>query len=217
MKKILLLFSILSMSSCVVPYDAETRLLFEAQFVDSNENALSNIDVEIKVSNGTGIISGNEIISFGKTNANGTIKLVFPAPEFDNNYKIFIRSKNDENLGFVSFQMDNLDLDNFPDYKLSFPKIYRLTFEESALVSLQFNPISGNKKFVDLKVDGVFCPYYSNYSDDDETYYTNSFFAKKNQTIVVTYKIENVTTGIIDTNTQEISIGTEAIETTINY
>ena len=37
------------MSSCVVPYDAETRLLFETQIVDSNENALSNVDVEINV------------------------------------------------------------------------------------------------------------------------------------------------------------------------
>ena len=217
MKKILVLFSILSMSSCVVPYDAETRLLFETQIVDSNENALSNVDVEINVSNGNGLGAGNETISYGKTDSNGKIKLVFPSAEFDRGYEIFIQSKENENLGFLPFSFNNLELENFPDYKLSIPKIYRLTYDESVPVTLQFNPVNGNKKFIDLKIDGVFCPSFTDYNDNEQSYFVNYFYAKKNQTILITYKIENVSTGVIDTNSQEITIGTDAIQTTINY
>lgn len=217
MKKILPVILLTMLYSCVVPYDAETRLLFETQFVDSNENVLSGIDVEINVSNGNGLGSGNEIISYGKTDSNGKIKLVFPSAEFDRGYEIFIKSKENENLGFLPFAINNLDLDNFTDYKLSIPKIYRLTYDESVPVTLQFNPINGNRKFVDFKIDGVFCPSFSDYSDDEESYFVNYFYAKKNQTIVITYQIENVNSGVIDTNSQEINIGTDAIQTIINY
>ncbi len=124
---------------------------------------------------------------------------------------------NNENLGFLPFSFNNLELENFPDYKLSIPKIYRLTYDESVPVTLQFNPVNGNKKFIDLKIDGVFCPSFTDYTDDEQSYFVNYFYAKKNQTILITYKIENVSTGVIDTNSQEITIGTDAIQTTINY
>jgi hypothetical protein len=217
MKKIILLIVLIILNSCVVPYDAETRLLFETQLVDSNENVLSDIDIEINVSNGSGLGSGNETISYGKTNSNGEIKLIFPSPEFDKGYKIFIRSKQNENLGFIPFEIDNLTLENFLDYKLSVPKIYRLTYDESVPVYLQFNPINGNRTFLDLKIEGIFCPTFSDYNDEEETFFTNYIYAKKNQTIVINYKIENVSTGVIETISQEINIGTEAIETIINY
>lgn len=206
----------LLLNSCVVPYDAETRLQFESKFVDSNENALNGVDIEIKISNGFGIGSGNEIISFGRTNGNGEISLVFPSPVFDENYKIFIRSRENENLGYVPFEIGNLDLDNFPNYKLSMNKIYRLTFDESVQVSLEFNPLNGNRKFLDLKIDGVFSPYNSTFLDD-ETYFSNFIYAKKNQTINLTYRVKNVSNGIIDTISQDIIVGTESIQTTINY
>jgi hypothetical protein len=204
------------MISCTVPYDAETRLLFETTLVDSNENNLKGIDLEIRVSNGTGFATSGEIISHGKTNANGKLNLIFPSPKFEDNYRLFIRSKNDENLSFVPFGIGNIDIKNFNDYKLSIPKIYRLTYEESVSVALNFIPTNNSKKITDIIIDGIYSPSNSSYIDEDDNY-IYAFFAKKNQTIHLTYTVKNLNSGILETVTQEINIQEVNLNETINY
>jgi hypothetical protein len=217
MRKIILLSLLSLFYSCTVPYDAETRLLFETKLTDSNENSLNGIEVEISVSNGNGYGSSSETISNGKTNENGEIKLIFPAPEFDRNYKISISSKYDENLGFVPFSIDNIILKDFTDYKLSIPKIYRLTSEESIPMSFSFYTSNFDKKIVGFDVIGIYSPSYSMYNDEEESSYFNSFYAKKNQNLQIVYKIKNISTGVIDTISQDLNVGEQPIETTINY
>ena len=104
MKKIIYL-SLLVLCSCSIQYDAETRLLFETIVVDSNDNPLKDINLEVYVSSGSGLGSSSETISLGKTDENGKIRLVFPSPKFENGYKVFINSPYNENLGFLDVRI----------------------------------------------------------------------------------------------------------------
>lgn len=216
MRKIILLFIIPLFYCCTVPFDAETRLIFEGKFVDSNENNLSGIDVEIHLSNGNGYGSSSETVSHGTTDENGEIKLVFPAAEFDKNYKININSNYEENLGYVPFSINNLKLENFPDYKLSIPKIYRLTNEESSNVYINFYSTNNFKKITSVEIIGIYSPSFSNDVDNDPNF-TTSFYVKKNQTVQLIYKVQDSTTGSIETFSQDINVLEENIDLTINY
>lgn len=217
MKKIVLFILIISQQACTVPYDAETRLLFEAKMVDSNENPIPNAIVEIQVSNGSGFGSSSEIINSGKTNENGDIRLGFPSPKFDNGYEIQISSSSNQNSGFVPFSINNLLLDDFSDFKLEIPKIYRLTADEGVVVNYSFFTSNPNRKIISFKVVGIYTPSFSNYSENDETSYFVDFYAKKNQVVQIQYQFEDKITGVVETVNQELAVTEEPISTTINY
>lgn len=217
MKKIVLFIFIISLQSCTVPYDAETRLLFETQMVDSNENPIPNATLAIQVSNGSGFGSSSEIINSGTTNENGTIRLGFPSPIFDKGYEIQISSSNNDNSGFVPFSINNLLLDDFADFKLTIPKIYRLTVDEGVAINYSFFTSNPNRKITSFAVVGIYTPSFSNYSENDETSYFVDFYAKKNQVIQIQYQYEDKITGVIETVNQELTVIEESLSININY
>lgn len=217
MKKALLLLLTLLMISCTIPYDAETRLVIETKLVDSNENNLEGINVDIIVSNGSGFGSSSEVLSYGKTNINGELRLVFPSPEFERGYDISINSPYNDNNNYVPFEINNISFENFNNYKLTIPKIYRLTYDESTTVALDFIPTNNSKKITNVIIDGIYSPSHSSYNNEEETFYSYYFFAKKNQTIQLSYTVKNLNSGILETISQEIYISEQSLNETINY
>ena len=216
MKKYFFLVITISFTSCTIPYDAETRLVFETKFVDSNENSLEGIDVDIIVSNGSGFGSSSEVLSFGKTNINGDLRLIFPSPEFESGYDLSVNSPYNDNENYVAFEINNIDIENFNDYKLTIPKIYRLTYDESVSVTLNFTPTNNSKKITNVFIGGINSPYSSSFIDEEETYYIYNFFAKKNQTIQINYTVKNIS-GQLQNVSQELVINEENISHIINY
>ena len=216
MKKYFLLIIFISCVSCTIPYDAETRLVFETKLVDSNDNSLEGIDVEITVSNGSGFGSSSEILSFGKTNSNGELRLIFPSPEFDRGYDLSVNSPYSDNENYVPFEINNIGIENFNDYKLTIPKIYRLTYDESVQVYLEFNSINNSNKITNVFIDGINSPYSSSFLDEEETFYIYNFFAKKNQTIQINYTVKNIS-GQLQNISQELVINEENISQITNY
>lgn len=216
MKKYFLLIIFISCVSCTIPYDAETRLVFETKLVDSNDNSLEGIDVEITVSNGSGFGSSSEILGFGKTNSNGELRLIFPSPEFDRGYDLSVNSPYSDNENYVPFEINNIGIENFNDYKLTIPKIYRLTYDESVQVYLEFNSINNSNKITNVFIDGINSPYSSSFLDEEETFYIYNFFAKKNQTIQINYTVKNIS-GQLQNISQELVINEENISQIINY
>ena len=88
MKKIIIFFALVFLSSCEIPYDGENRLVVEAQIFDSSGNPIS--DQYVKIQNTTGY----DIISFGKTNSQGKITLIFPSKE-DTKFAVQVGYDND--------------------------------------------------------------------------------------------------------------------------
>lgn len=199
--------------SCTIPYDAETRLLLEVKIVDSNENNISDMDLEVNVTSGYNI----ETISYGKTDENGELKLIFPSPEFDQGYNLYINSKYDDDTNYVPLEIGHITNEDFTDYKLSIPKIYRLTYQESVQIFLDFNNTIDTRKIVNASVNGIYTPSNSYFPDSDETLYQYNFFAKKNQTIQIMYKVKDFNTGIVQTLIREIIVNEDDIFQTINY
>ena len=216
MKKIILI-SLFLTYSCAIPYDAETRLVFETKIVNSLDEPLKNIEISVDVYNGSGYSDNNETISFGTSDDNGNIRLVFPSPKFDKNYKINVRSSFDENMGYESFSISPILKNDFENYKLVIPKIYRLTFDEATYVSINYFSNNINKSVVSSKVNGIHSSLNTSFDDDQNTINQSLFFVKKNQTIQIVYNVKNLQTGIIETFTNSYLIGNEAFETTINY
>ena len=84
MKKLFLVLIVLCLTSCEIQYDGATRLEFVTKIIKSDGNPLTNSNVSVKV------FSSNyqsDIISFGKTDNNGNITLLFPSPS-NNTYII---------------------------------------------------------------------------------------------------------------------------------
>jgi hypothetical protein len=79
-----LLYALIAMaiSGCGVSFDAETRLVANLQFRKPDGEPAASLPVRISASDGL----YTERISTGTTNANGLLRLVFPAAEGDATY-----------------------------------------------------------------------------------------------------------------------------------
>ncbi|MDI1316970.1 hypothetical protein [Flavobacterium sp.] len=217
MKKIVLICVFL-VQACTIPYDAETRLVLETKIVNSLDEPLKNIEISVDIYSGTEYLSNNETISYGTSDDNGNIRLVFPSPKFDKNYKINIRSRFDENMGYESFSISPILKNDFENYKLVIPKIYRLTSDEATYVAVNyFSNNNTTKSIVSSKVNGIYSNLNTSFDDNQNTINQSLFFVKKNQTIQVIYVVKNLQTGILETFTNSYLIGNEIFETTINY
>ncbi len=216
MKKTIIICLFL-VSACTIPYDAETRFVFETKIVNSAEEPLKNIEISVVVYSGSGSLNSGETISFGTSDANGNIRLVFPSPKFDKNYKINIRSNFDENLAYESLSISPIGKNDFENYQLVIPKIYRLTFDEATYVAINYFSNNSTKSLVSSKVNGIHSSVNTNFDDDQNTINQSLFFVKKNQTIQVVYTVKNRQTGSIETFTNSYFIGNEFFETNINY
>ncbi|MCA0350018.1 MAG: hypothetical protein LCH35_12255 [Bacteroidetes bacterium] len=215
MKKISFL-GLLLFFSCTIPYDAETRLVFQTKVVNSNNVPLKNIRLNINVYNNFGYNSSSETISYGTSDENGNIRLVFPSPIFDQ-YKINISTPFDENLGFETISINNIEKKDFENFELIIPKIYKLTYEEAIYMSVNYFTTNMNKKIISSKIEGIYSSVASYYPENENYINQSAFFIKKNQSIQLLYEVKNIQSGTIESFSNEYLIGDENFETTINY
>lgn len=215
MKKLSIL-CLIFIYSCTIAYDAETRLIFETRIVNSNDEPIQGVRLNVEVFNSDGLFGNSETISYGETDANGFIRLVFPSPDFDN-YNFSVRSSNYFNSNFDVVAINSIQRSDFINYKLAIPKIYRLGNEEATSVYVNYFSSNPNRRIISSTIEGIYSNLTSIY-DFDELYISNSYFlAKKNQTIDVKYTVKDLQSGIVQTFVNQYSIGENSVEITINY
>jgi hypothetical protein len=220
MKRILLAFCvILTLSSCEIQYDGETKIVVTGKIVDENDIPLSEKDIEVTISGGGFITPSSDLISFGKSDQNGNFTLIFPAPKDD--YQIFI-SINDIINQASEFQSKTYitTKNNFENYKLDLNKITLFSQESITTLRLILNQTSTNKQLKDIKIEGkqpnsyVYLDLLQNNPD----YLVNFYGVIKNQTIILKYTIVDYSNSATPTtHSISIPIVNDAVTHTITY
>jgi hypothetical protein len=220
MKRILLAFCvILTLSSCEIQYDGETKIVVTGKIVDENDIPLSEKDIEVTISGGGFITPSSDLISFGKSDQNGNFTLIFPAPKDD--YQIFI-SINDIINQASEFQSKTYitTKNNFENYKLDLNKITLFSQESITTLRLILNQTSTNKQLKDIKIEGKQPNSYV-YLDplqNNPDYLVNFYGVIKNQTIILKYTIVDYSNSATPTtHSISIPIVNDAVTHTITY
>jgi hypothetical protein len=213
MKKIFFFFLLTTLISCEdIQYDGETRLVFKTKILLANGNPLPNSYVDITVASGY----ASDLISTGKTNENGEITLIFPAPE--NDYNINLKIYN-EDVSYLEREITNIKKDDFVNYKFDFQSIYLLKNEELAPLNLTFNQVNINTTIKKVNVQGIYHLSSEYYNYPIEEYYEipSSFLIKKNQAFQLKYTVINTQTGAETQNIVDLQIANDPLNYTINY
>lgn len=191
-RKILIICILLSLTSCEIQYDGETKIVVTGRLIDQNEKPISQKDIEVSIIGGGFISPSSDLISFGKSDQNGDFTLIFPAPKGDNEIIISI---NDIINQFDEYQSKNIIANkmNFENYKLDLNKITLYKNESVTKLNLILNRTSQNSQLKDIKIEGK-QPF--NYVDlipkqNDPSYYylETNYNVIKNQTIVLKYTV----------------------------
>lgn len=123
MKRIILLILFSSLYiKCTVPYDGESRYVFNTTILDKNNNPIPYLKVSASFYKGdyydnlTNFINFNEFdkIIESTTDINGNISLVFPFASDRENLSIKFGDSN-----YPDYEIINIKKNNFVNYKLS--------------------------------------------------------------------------------------------------
>lgn len=218
-KKLLLLFTLFSIISCIegIRYDAEKRLVFQTVVLNSSGQPLPNSHVEITA----GSFYSNGLISKGKTDQNGKITLVFPAPEGDlTGINLKIYNDDAQYLDKGIFNIHNADFENS---KLIYQNGYLLKLEETAPLELTYNQTSSNTVVINIGINGIYTMNQEYYHFDDFNFYPENNYmpaeisVKKNQTFQLKYTVLNMQTQAETDHVIDLQIGNDALNYTINY
>ncbi|WP_293893207.1 hypothetical protein [Flavobacterium sp.] len=212
-KKLLLLFFISSVISCEgIQYDGETRLVFQTVVLNSNGEPLTNSHVEISVGNAY----SSALISKGKTNQNGSITLVFPAPKDD--LGINLKVYNDD-ASYLQKEVLNIHKSDFENYKFIYQNDYLLKADETAPLVLTYNH-SSPYTALKVSVNGIYYMdqelYNFNY-DTDFNILPYEILIKKNQSFQLKYTVLNMQTNVETEYIVDLTIGTNPLNYSINY
>ncbi|WP_284652210.1 Ig-like domain-containing protein [Flavobacterium terrisoli] len=220
MKQTLLLFILAMLTSCEqIHYDGETRLVFQTVVKDANGQPLPNTHVEIRPTTGY----ASDLISKGKTNENGEITLLFPAPDGDA-IDINLKFYNDDNT-YMERETLNLSRADFVNYKFVFPDTYLLKNDEVALLNVIYNQTNPAVILRKVTIQGIYSTpeEYYHVPQDDDYYYDYSFlmpspfFIKKNQSFQLKYTTLNLQTNVHTQQFVDLQIGNDNIDYTLNY
>ncbi len=188
------------------------RLVFQTQILNANNEPLPNSHVEIT----TRIDYASDLISMGKTDANGKITLVFPSPESD--FKIDLRIYNDD-ASYMAREMLNIDKTEFVDYKFIYQNVNLLKSEETASLNLTYNQTSSNIVLKKIGLNGIYHLSYEYFEFPVEEYYLlpSEFLVKKNQSFQLKYTLKNTQTNAETAYFVDLQIGNDALNYTLNY
>lgn len=212
MKKIILAILFLTVTSCEIQYDGETRLLFETTLKNSDGSAVSGQEVFVFVQ--------SENISNAKTDRNGKIKLVFPAPKFDD----FIEVRIENSGAYQTKVFTNIKKKDFEDYKLNVgSSIVLYKNDEITDFDIILNHVSSTTQLQSIKLEALLPLEYTVYNTDAATNpFPNSvqtnYRIVKNQNFVLKYTVINYTTpSTTEEFTVNLSVANDAIAYTLNY
>ena len=208
-KKIPLLILFLTVVSCGIQYDGETRLVLETAVKDRNGNALENVAVGVTFNDG----NFGDMISDGVTDKNGNLLLIFPAAVNDSiDISISIHS---DDLELQDKTYRNVMVSDFENYKLTInPILYALN--DIVNLNIVYHSISLNSYIQNVRVEGL-------QSGEDEyfhptfydSYTPTNFRLIKNQNVVLKYDVID-SSGTTE-NAVPLSIGNEDLSYTITY
>lgn len=214
MRKLLLFFVLATFYSCIdIQYDGAKRLVFQTVVKDGNGNTLPNTNVEITVSDGF----AQDLISKGKTNQNGEITLLFPAPKYSET-NINLSIYNDD-ASYLWRDIFNIWQKDFVDYKFVLPNANLLKFDETAPLQLSYNQTGFNTQVTKVRINGIYHMEYEVYNQSQDEFYPLPYEAllKKNQSFQLKYTVLNTQTGVETEHVVDLTIGTEALNYTVNY
>ena len=138
MKRIILLILFSSLYiKCTVPYDGESRYVFNTTILDKNNNPIPYFKVSANFYNGdyfdtlTNFINFNEFdkVIESTTDINGNISLVFPFASDRENLSIKIGDTT-----YPDFEIINIQKINFVNYKLTELPFILYRFNEATLL-----------------------------------------------------------------------------------
>ncbi len=215
-KRLLFFVLFLSLNACdKIYYDAETRLVFQTKVLNSDNTPIANAHVQISVSDN--YPSGGSLISQGKTDANGNITLIFPAPKNANGINLKIYS---DDTSYLQKEVSNINPSDFVNYKFVLNNAYLLKENETAALNLNYSqtyPWSTLKK---IRINGIytaFPDYYNSPTSNSSFLLPVQILLKKNQAFQLKYTSLNTQTNAETDQTVNLQIDNDPIVYTINY
>ena len=214
MKKFCILFMLLTLISCgEIQYDGEKRLVFQTIVKNSNGELLPNSNVEITTS--TNYTS--DLISKGRTNQNGEITLIFPAPNNDDiNINLNIYNYD---TSYLQKELFNIRREDFENYKFILQNAILLKLDETASLQLTYIQTNFNTIVEKVSINGIYSMHHEVYNSSLEDYYPppEEILIKKNQTFQLKYTILNTQTSIETDYIIDLTIGVEPLNYTIIF
>lgn len=209
MRKLLLLFVLILLVSCTgIQYDGEKRMVFQTTITKGNGDPLPNSHVQVTVDN-------SSLISEGKTNANGQITLIFPAPNDDLPFSLTIYNDDE---GYLQKEILNIRKTDFENYKFVFPNAHLLKSGETAALHLSYFQTSFNTYVSRVNVNGYYYMPFELYNSSTENYYLpEEILIRKNQAFQLKYMVMNTQTHVETEHIVDLTIGTAPLDYTINY
>lgn len=207
MKKALsFLIIVFLFANCTVPYDGETRYIFETIVVDSNNNPIANLKCNAVFYNlysneNRGIINpieGADLIVSSVSDANGKVRLIFPFSESKERLKIEI-GNDDNSFPQNLFEFINMRESDFNDFKRTEPTV--MLFKENELVGLQIlvSNSNSNNYISKMEFTGKKRETVKNFqptpNEFDPLPITNSFYdVVKDQVATLKYEVTTLST-----------------------
>lgn len=212
MKKIILFSFLILLASCDIPYDLETRIIFETNVTNSSGNALANIPYIVSVDNGYKY----DDISTGKSKEDGTMTGIFPEPDIGD-YNISLQISE---IDYLPVSIFNFNKINKVDYKISYPTI--TLYKSDELVDLNITLVNTNPDKQIRKIEFLGIQYQQNIylnliSNIDNFFVEPNFQVLKNQTSQIKYIVYDYTTATVEENIIPVTISNTDENITITY
>ncbi|MEL1241908.1 hypothetical protein [Flavobacterium flavipallidum] len=207
MKKILLFCFLLCLISCEIQYDGETKIVLTGKLIDENGNSLPNKDIEVTINGGGTLFSNSDLISFGKSNQDGSFSLIFPTPKNDNEISISINNQINQANEFQEKEFSVKKI-NFKNYKLDLNKITLYKKESITNLNLVLNRTSTNTRLENIKIEGKLPEFWINPNllPDNSDYVETFYNVIKNQNITLKYTIIDYSNSTITSKEETVII-----------
>jgi hypothetical protein len=208
MKIILGLFILLTFLSCEIQYDGGTKLIVKGKIIDENNQPIANKDVKLIVSISTleqRVFPFEEnYIGRAISKKDGSFVIAIPRPI--NFGQIIVETNSDDNL-LNQKQFVNIQMDNFENYELVLPETKLFKKTDLCTLNVELNQVDFNNRIISIDYIGEVCVGNVIFNVIDEEFWNfDSVFVKKNQTIILKYRIENISTGAFSDFEKSIQI-----------
>ncbi len=195
-----------AMTSCDISYDPETRYVIKTHVTDKEGNPLSGVKALLRVSNSY----TSDVISSGKTDANGNLILVFPMAENDPEYDLRLESPVPD---FEMARFYNISNWNFRENYTMNLNTRLDRSEETVSLSIDYVP-TGPNELVSAYLDGEIGTYNVDLSANPEP--VNFARVYPNQIVMLHYTTRNMS-DIETEHVSQIQIDAENVQFTQEY
>ncbi|SCX89301.1 peptidase associated/transthyretin-like domain-containing protein [Flavobacterium caeni] len=191
MKKITVLFLLFAAWGCSdINYDGETRLVFEGRIVDEENRPIANRDVDVAVYARPGYgLHPSDVISSTITDANGTFRMIVPAPKgIENTMSVRI---NKSGIGYQYKEFALVQNKDFSDYRFDLQTIVLYRNESVVRLNVMTVQEQANTFVSGIELEGMRADQtvFVNPFETDYVPYDFSFFVLRNQTVTLHYTI----------------------------